>query len=135
MKSKVLIKTMIFLSISMMMSCSNGQENEDVDLNALCIEPDILIELTEAIPAKVRVVEDGQPFFNGIKTYYEVDAETHLPLLFEINGEKTIRIFPVKKIKSDEGSDVEITGKLISCLTGAHGLVTNDYKGFTLLEE
>ena len=59
MQSKVWIKTIIFISICIMMSCTSNQENkdEDVNLNTLCIEPDLLIELTEAIPAKVKVVE------------------------------------------------------------------------------
>lgn len=137
MQSKVWIKTIIFISICIMMSCTSNQENEDVDvnLNTLCIEPDLLIELTEAIQAKVKVVEKGQPFFNGVKTYYEVDAETYLPSLIAMNGQKTIRIFPLVKIKAKKDSNVQITGKLISCLTGAHGLLTNDLKFFTLLEE
>lgn len=123
------------LCFAIIVSCSNGQENEAVDLSALCTGPDVLIELEEPIPAKVAVVDEGQPFFNGVKTYYEVDAETYLPLFFEKNGQKIARIFPLTNIDLSVGKKTEIKGKLSSCLTGAHGLLTNDYKGFIIIEQ
>jgi len=92
------------------------------------------MEISEAIPATVSKVKEGEPFFNGIQTYYEVDAERDLPELFERNGEKTIRIFPTENTDESQGAVTEITGQLNSCLTGDHGLLTNDFKIFYILE-
>ena len=135
MKNIVTLKLFLIPIMLVFVSCSNSQENDPslADINVLCTEPELLLELNESIPATVKVVEDGQPFFNGSKKYYEVDLETHIPELFERFNQKILRIFPISKINSAGGAQVQISGKIYSCITGHHGLLTNDLKGFTLI--
>ncbi len=128
---------LVFISVVLTFaSCSNGQDNEtsEIDINSLCIDPYVFMEITESIPATVRLVDEGQPFFNGVKRYYEVNAETYIPSIFENSGERIVRIFPIQNKGEEVGSEIKISGKLISCFTGAHGLLTNDYKVFTLID-
>ena len=125
---------MVMLIIGMF-SCSDSDSQElPEDIQALCnntLESNLKAQNT---PAVVREVEEGQPFFNGIKIYYEVDAEEYFPELFELNQVKMIRIFPVNEPIGEIGDRVRLRGNIFGCITGAHGLVTNDYKGFYLIE-
>ena len=136
MKNNTII-IIILIPLLLFAACSNGQENNDPlsSLESLCIESAMETELTEGVPAIVKVVEEGQPFFNGNKKYYEVDIETNIPELFELYKEKIIRVFPTRKMNSDVGEEVFIKGKIFSCLSGNHGLLTNDFKGFTLIND
>lgn len=76
-----MFKLGIILCFAITVSCSNSQGNEAIDLSALCTGPNFILELDEPIPAIVKVVDEGQSFFNGVKTYYEVDAEVYLSLI------------------------------------------------------
>ena len=123
----------ILLVFTSIVSCSNDDTN-NTEKVAQCSNPDFIMEISDKIPATVSVVAEGEPFFHGIRTFYEVDAEKNLPDLFDRNGQKTIRIFPVEKANEILGENIGILGRLNSCLTSDHGLLTNDYKVFYILE-
>lgn len=125
----------LFLAMSILLSACSTNEEKEEDLIQKCEDPRFILELTEDIQATVLIVQEGQSFFHGIKTYYEVDAEVYLPEIFEQNDQKIIRIFPTSRIDRQAGDKVDIKGTLSACLTGHHGLLTNDYKGFYILEE
>lgn len=131
MKISILI---LLISSFPLSSCSNDDKDSENSIQK-CSDPIFLLDLTEEIPATVSIVEAGEPFFHGIETYYKVDAETYIPSLFAQNEQKFIRIFPTSKINEKAGDKVKIKGKLSTCLTGNHGLLTNDYKGFYILEQ
>jgi len=103
--------------------------------NNNCGESTLIQELTENIPVTVKSVKDGEPFYNGNKIYYEVNAEDYLPKIFNQNGNKYIRLFPINKINHDIDSQIMVKGTITSCFTGDHGLLTNNYIGFYLLEQ
>lgn len=128
---------LIVTSLVLLVACNHNDDGaeKEVDINALCDTPTFLLDLTESIPATVKVVKEGQPFFNGVKRYYEVDAEAHLPSFFETNNQKIVRIFPLKDKGERIGEQIQISGRLISCVTGAHGLLTNNYVVFTLIDD
>lgn len=133
MKININFKSLIILSITALFSCSTTSEKDENPIQT-CDDPRFIVELTEYIPAQVAIVKEGEPFFNGIiKTYYEVDAETYLPELYKLNNQKIIRIFPMKLLENKVGDKVEVTGKLSSCHTGNHGLLTNDYNDFIII--
>jgi len=71
----------------------------------------------------------------GSKTYHEIDAKTYLPEVFEQQPDMYIRVFPINKINYEIDSQIMVKGTITSCITGDHGLLTNDYKGFYLLEQ
>lgn len=123
----------IFLLAILLINCSD--KKDDVQLNSACGDRTIIKELTETIPAIVKHVKDGEPFYMGSKIYYEIDAETYLPEVFGQNNIKHIRVFPINKINREIDSQIMVKGTITSCLTGDHGLLTNDYIGFYLLEQ
>jgi len=124
----------IFLMGLLMVNCSNNNNNDEVALEG-CGESTLIQKLTEDIPVTVKGVKEGEPFYNGSKIYYEVDAEAYLPEVFEQNGEKYLRLFPINKINDNMDSQIIVNGTVTSCLTGNHGLMTNNYIAFYLLEQ
>lgn len=122
----------IFILGLLMISCSDNKD--EVSLNK-CSESTLIQELTENTPVIVKSVEDGEPFYDGSKIYYEVDAETYLPKIFEQNQNKYIRLFPINKTNHDIGTETTVKGTITTCVTGNHGLLTNNYIAFYLLEQ
>ncbi len=130
-------KGLLYLIIINFTSCSISQEkqNQDLDLQTLCDDPELIVQLSENIPATVKIVEEGQPFFNGNKKYYEVDVETYIPEIFDKYNQKYQKIFPISDNEIKIGETVYLSGEIFSCLTGQHGLLTNDLKGFMILKK
>src|SRR5690606_4483587 len=96
-KNELGMKTLaIFLMGILMTNCSDGHNNDKVALDG-CGESTLIQKLTENIPVTVKSVEEGEPFYNGSKIYYEVDAEAYLPEVFEQNGNKYLRLFPINE--------------------------------------
>jgi hypothetical protein len=135
-KIQLSMKTLtIFLLGILMVNCSGADNDNEVSL-ADCDESTLIYELTEKVPVTINKVKEGEPFYNGSKIYYELDVESHLSEILEkVENRKTIRIFPVNNINNDVGSEIMIGGKIISCFTGNHGLLTNNYIRFYLLEQ
>lgn len=137
MKIQKFWKGLLYLLIINITSCSISQEkqNQDLDLQTLCNDPEFIVQLSENIPATIKIVEEGQPFFNGNKKFYLVDVETYIPEIFEKYNQKYQKIFPISDINAEVGETVNLTGEIFSCVTGLHGLSTNDLKGFMILKK
>tara|TARA_R110000868_G_scaffold253195_1_gene509872 strand:+ start:131 stop:538 length:408 start_codon:yes stop_codon:yes gene_type:complete len=128
-------KVLFILSTIFILNCnSNNNVNEEINLNK-CEQGEIVTELSEEIPVYVKIVKDGEPFYNGSKTFYEVDSEIYLPEIFQQTGIKIVRIFPINEISNKVGSEIKVKGVIKTCFTGDHGLLTNNYIGFYLLEQ
>lgn len=126
------MKTISILILIAILSCSNDDDN-GVEEDSKCTHSELILTLEEPIQAIVKSPEVGQPFYSGKKIFYEVDAEEYLPTIFEQNGVKTVRIFSKSNIEEKEGTQVQIKGAISNCLTGDHGLLTNDLIGFYLI--
>lgn len=124
----------IFLLGILMTSCSESNNIDEI-LRDRCSESTFIQELTENIPITVKSVKDNEPFYNGSKIYYEVNAEAYLPKIYEHNENKYIRLFPINHINKKIESEIEVKGKITSCLTGDHGLSVNINMQFYLLEQ
>lgn len=123
----------VLLLFLLVIGCS--EDNYKAPLENYCNESMFIQELSENTPVTVKSVKEGEAFYNGIKIYYELDAETYLPNIFEQNNVKLVRLFPLNKINSNIGSQIMVKGTISGCLTGNHGLLTNDYIGFYLLNQ
>lgn len=122
----------IFILSLLLISCS--KTNDEVILDK-CNESVFIKKLDENTPVIVKTVKDGEPFYNGSKIYYELDAETYLPEVFEQNHVKHIWVFPINKINYDIGSQTMVKGTITSCITADHGLFINMNISFYLLEQ
>lgn len=128
-------KLFFFVLTAFLIACSEETSN-GIDFTGdfvSCDSSEFILELSDDIPAKVMVVEDGEPFFNGIRTYYLTDAETYIPELFEQTNTKFVRIFSTRTILNI-GNNVFITGNLNWCHNPDHGLLSNDIIGLYFLE-
>jgi len=128
-----MIKAIIYLSILTFFSCSNEDKiNEDVFLK--CNESEVRIVLKEAIPATVKSIEDGDYFYDGNRFYLEVDAEKHLSELASKDSVSIIRIFAPSNNIGEIGKELMVEGTISTCVSGAHGRLTNNLHLFYLIE-
>ena len=123
----------VLLLFLLVIGCS--EDNYKAPLENYCNESMFIQELSENTPVTVKSVKEGEPFYMGSKIYYEIDAKTYLPEVFEQQPDMYIRVFPINKINSNIGSQIMVKGTISTCFTGNHGLLTNDYKGFYLLNQ
>lgn len=124
----------ILILVLFMTSCSDNDSNNEVSLDH-CSESTFVKELTEDIQVTVKHVEDGQPFYNGSKIYYEVEVDKYLKDVLGSNPPEIIRLFPINKTNNNIGSQIKVKGTITSCITGDHGLYINILVGFYLLEQ
>lgn len=129
------LKSVFVLSIIFMFNCSSNNDVRDEITLDKCEQGEIVQEVTEKITVIVKTIKEGEPFYDGSKTYYEVDAENYLPEIFKQTGVKKIRLFPINEISTKIGSEIRVKGIIKSCITGKHGLLTNNYIGFYLIEQ
>ena len=95
-----------------MFSYSNSNEEEEIPSNKVSCEP--RLEITEEIPATIRVAE-GRAVNDGIATYYEVKLED-VKGLYESNPPENFRLYTAQIRKQEIGSKVKIKGKIYRCL-------------------
>ncbi len=60
-------------------------------------------------------VDEGQPFYDGSKIYYQINTETYIPEMFELNGVEYAKLFPSNKINNSISSQIIIKGKVSIC--------------------
>jgi hypothetical protein len=90
--------------------------------------------LKEAIPATVKLIEDGDYFYDGNQHYFEVNAKIHLPKLASKDIISIIRIFTPANNISKIGNDLMVKGTIYTSVSGAHGRLTNNPDLFYLIE-
>ncbi len=123
----------IYFVILLMLMVSCGEDNNS-SKQPDCSNIEKVIDLNDFIPATIKSVDSGERFYNGIEQYFEVDAEIYMPSLFSEIGEKYIRIFPVSEVIGSSSGEVEISGSVFKCLTGNHGLASNDLFEFIIID-
>ncbi len=127
------MKTMIILSILLIFSCSNGDDDNNKEIQG-CQSSQLKAEIMDSIPATVRKISDGEYFFDGNEFYLEVDAEKYLNTIASDDKVSLIRIFVPNKDLGDIDTNLLIKGSISTCLTGLHGRLTNNIHMFYLLE-
>lgn len=121
-----------FLLITMTnLKCKKENSNECASCEQ--IQP---IQSFSSVSGVLRKVADGEPYYDGRKYYILIDAETSFPSLYRQNNTKYERVFPCSRAPiysdSDTGRVVSISGELLKCTTGRHGLLTNNLITFNI---
>jgi len=125
----------IFLSFFLLvLGCSSDDSDTETEQFSNCESISLRANIEQAVPAMVRSIEDGEPFYDGNRTYLEIDAESYIPSIAEEDQVTMIRIFAPSENLGAVNSNVMVQGSIYLCNTGAHGLLTNDFKPFYLIE-
>ncbi|RKS53163.1 hypothetical protein BC962_1411 [Gillisia mitskevichiae] len=128
-----MIKPIIYFVVLTFFSCST-RDDINQDIFSKCNEREVRIVLKEAIPATVKSIEDGDYFYDGNRFYLEVDAEIHLPELANKDSVSIIRIFAPANNIGEIGEELMVKGTISTCVSGAHGRLTNNLHLFYLIE-
>lgn len=128
-----MVKFIVYLGVLTLFSCSNKDEINQ-DFFAKCNSSEVRIVLKEAIPATVKSIEEEDYFYDGNRFYFEVDAETYLPELASEDSVSFIRIFAPGNDLEKIGKQLMIKGTISTCISGAHGRLTNNLHLFYLIE-
>ena len=127
------MKRVTLILILALLSCSSDDNNNTS--SQACIESQVVENLlNNTVPGTVFSTQENERAYRSHQKYIQVDAETHLPNIFAQTNEKFARIFTNKEFNLPNNTEVYISGEIFSCLTGDHGLQTNDLFNFYLIE-
>lgn len=128
------MKTMFLTFLLLILACSDDEENENSDQLQGCQSSALRAQITDAIPATITRISEGDFFYDGNELYLEVNAAEHLEVISNEDGIDTIRIFVPSENLGEVGSTIMIKGSLYICNTEKHGRPTNNLYPFYVLD-
>lgn len=125
---------MFFSFVLLILACSDDEENEDSDQLQGCLSSLLRTQITDAIPATISRISEGDFFYDGNELYLEVNAAEYLEVISNEDGIDTIRIFVPSENLEEVGSTIMVKGSLYNCNTEKHGRPTNNLYSFYILD-